>query len=209
MALISFEGIDGSGKSTLIEKVENLLKGSIVTREPRGTKLGYEILNIISNSMEKSKTITGKRTNLFLFLASHSEHVESVIKPSLKNGKVVLVDRYIDSMFANQCLAKSLEVNKLLSVLTDVVDSPMPRVTFILDVDPVVAQGRINKRREETNSYTSFDSMKASHHEKIRGYFHKLSEIFPERIVLINANRSPEEVFDEVVKVLKEKEVFN
>lgn len=207
MALISFEGIDGSGKSTLIEKVEKMFSNSFVTREPRGTKLGYEILRIISNSMEGEKLIKGKRTNLFLFLASHSEHVESVIKPALENGKTVLVDRYIDSMFANQCLNKNLEVSELVSILDKVTNSPIPQVTFVLDVDPVVAQERINKRRDETDNYTSFDSMKASHHQKIRGYFYKLKEIFPKRIVLINANGSSDEVFSEVVEVLKEKNI--
>lgn len=209
MALISFEGIDGSGKSTLIEKVENSIKNSLVTREPRGTKLGYEILKVISNSMEGEKIINGKRTNLFLFLASHAEHVDSVINPALKDGKTVLVDRYIDSMFANQCLDKNLEVDKLVFVLKNLVNSPMPEVTFILDVDPAIAQERINKRKDETSNYTSFDSMKASHHEKIRKYFYKLNEIFPNRIVLINANKNPDEVFNEVMKTLKEKDILS
>ena len=201
--LISFEGIDGSGKSTLINKLNEYLKDSIVTREPRGTNLGYKIWKILNDSIVEDNLITGDWTNFFLFLASHSEHVNSVIKPNLTSGKTVIVDRYIDSTYVYQGLNKKLGLEKVARIMQETVNSPIPKLTFILDIDPVIAQKRLNKRREESGEYTNFDSMEISFHEKIREFFYQLKKIFPERIQIINADRSPDEVFAEVLRILK------
>jgi dTMP kinase len=200
--LISFEGIDGSGKSTLINKVNEALKDSIVTREPRGTKLGYKIWELLNNSISEEKLIQGDWTNFFLFLAAHSENVTSVVKPGLAEGKTVIVDRYIDSIFAYQGLNKKLGIENVWKIMKSTVASPVPHFTFILDIDPAIAQERLNKRREETGEYTNFDSAEINFHEKIRVFFHKIKEMFPKRVHLIDANRTPDEVFASVMKII-------
>lgn len=203
--LISFEGIDGSGKSTLISRLNESISNSIVTREPRGTELGYRIWKILNDSIIEKDLIQGDWTNLFLFLASHSEHVNSVVKPNLKEGKTVIVDRYIDSTFVYQGLNKKLGVEKIFQIMKNTVNSPIPQATFVLDVDPLVAQKRLSGRREKNGEYTNFDSIEVNFHQKIRVFFNEIKKIFPERIHIIDANKSPDEVFSKVLEILKSK----
>ena len=200
--LISFEGIDGSGKSTLIDKVNKAIANSVVTREPRGTELGYRIWKMLNDSIAEENLIQGNWTNFFLFLAAHSENVTSVVKPMLAEGKTVIVDRYIDSTFAYQGLNKKLGIENVWEIMKNTVGSPVPKFTFILDIDPVIAQERLDKRREETGEYTNFDSAEVKFHQKIRVFFHQIKEMFPNRVHLIDANRTPDEVFDSVMKII-------
>ncbi len=88
------------------------------------------------------------------------------------------------------------------------VDSPFPQVTFVLDINPVKAQERLNKRRVKTGEFTNFDSMEIEFHQKVRGYFHQLREVFPERIEIIDADCSPNQVFGKVVSILQKRQLI-
>lgn len=157
---------------------------------------------MLNDSLAEEKLIQGNWTNFFLFLAAHSENVTSVVKPMLAEGKTVIVDRYIDSTFAYQGLNKKLGIENVWEIMKKTVGSPVPKFTFILDIDPVIAQARLDKRRQETGEYTNFDSAEVKFHQKIRAYFHEIKELFPNRVHLIDANRTPDEVFASVMKII-------
>ncbi|CAG8678797.1 14338_t:CDS:2 [Racocetra persica] len=127
--LISIEGIDGSGKTSLIQELKQKIPNSFVTQSPRGTELGKKF---------------------FLFTANHNEHALTVIKPNLAAGKTILVDRYIDSTFVYQGIRGKLPIDKLIEVWEKTVNIPFPDLTFVLDIEPNKTSARVNKRRQET-----------------------------------------------------------
>src|SRR3954447_23747860 len=95
--LISIEGIDGSGKSTLIKKLNEIIINSVITQSPRGTILGQKVWDLVTENLVSKKLITNVWTEFFLFTANHNEHALTITKPNLVAGKTVLIDRYIDS----------------------------------------------------------------------------------------------------------------
>lgn len=198
--LFTFEGIDGSGKTTLVNELHKKINNSIITREPRGIKLGLEVWKLVNNK----ELVSDVWTQLFLFLASHNEHVKKIIKPNLAKGKVVLVDRYIDSTFIYQGIHGGLEITKIKNLLQNTINSPFPRLTFVLDIKPENAQTRLKKRQEANGEWNEWDALKLEAHEKIKNGYLKLKEYFPQRIVIINANQRKEEIVEEVFSMINE-----
>jgi dTMP kinase len=202
--LISIEGIDGSGKTSLVEKLKQAIPNSVATQSPRGTILGQKIWDLVTENLVSRKLITNVWTEFFLFTANHNEHALTVIKPNLAVGKTVLIDRYIDSTLIYQGIRGKLPLTKLVEVWKNTIDIPFPDLTFVLDIEPKKAAERVNRRRQETGEEpNNWDNSKLEFHQVIRNGYLELKEYFPQRIRIINAERSETEILAEIQTIIK------
>ena len=196
---ITFEGGDGSGKSTQIQSVRDWFESRgrevIVTREPGGTELGTEIRRLVQNGPED----VDARTEALLYAADRAYHVATVIRPALERGAVVLGDRYIDSSLAYQGAARSLGVDEIASLSAWATRGLYPSLTFLLDLPPEVGA----RRRTDAPDRMERESM--DFHERVRHEYLRLADAEPERIVVIDAVGTIEEVFSEIRGVLVER----
>ena len=196
---ITFEGGDGSGKSTQIQSVRDWFESRgrevIVTREPGGTELGTEIRRLVQNGPED----VDARTEALLYAADRAYHVATVIAPALERGAVVLGDRYIDSSLAYQGAARSLGVDEIASLSAWATQSLYPSLTFLLDLPPEVGA----RRRTDAPDRMERESM--DFHERVRHEYLRLADAEPERIVVIDAVGTVDEVFSEIRGVLVER----
>ena len=196
---ITFEGGDGSGKSTQIQSVREWFESRgrevIVTREPGGTELGTEIRRLVQNGPED----VDARTEALLYAADRAYHVATVIGPALERGAVVLGDRYIDSSLAYQGAARSLGVDEIASLSAWATQGLYPSLTFLLDLPPEVGA----RRRTDAPDRMERESM--DFHERVRHQYLRLADAEPDRIVVIDAVGTVEEVFSEIRGVLVER----
>jgi len=191
---ITFEGGEGSGKTTLIENIKHYLTKKslpfISTREPGGTKLGEDIREILLK--KRGVSITSK-AELCLFLASRAQHLEEVIIPAIKEKKIVLCDRFNDSSVAYQGEARGLGIDNVISFSSYILEDAIPDLTIYLDIDPKIAMQRIKRGLDK------IEEEKIIFHEKIRRGFKILQKKDPSRIKMIDASRSPKKVFDSAI----------
>lgn len=196
---ITFEGGDGSGKSTQIQSVRDWFESRgrevIVTREPGGTELGTEIRRLVQNGPED----VDARTEALLYAADRAYHVATVIAPALERGAVVLGDRYIDSSLAYQGAARSLGVDEIASLSAWATRGLYPSLTFLLDLPPEVGA----RRRTDAPDRMERESM--DFHERVRHEYLRLADAEPDRIVVIDAVGTVDEVFSEIRGVLVER----
>jgi dTMP kinase len=196
---ITFEGGEGAGKTTLIEKIAKRLaeegRPFLKTREPGGTKLGDQLREIVLH--HKGGAIS-PYAELSLFLASRAQHVFEVIQPALKSGKIVLCDRFNDSSVAYQGFARGLGMEKVQEVCTFLSEGLVPDLTFYLDI-PVSAGLRRTKNR---SGHDRIELETIEFHESIRTAYQKLYREHPNRIHLLNAENPPHVVFEEAMRVL-------
>ncbi len=187
--LITFEGGEGAGKTTLIKGVRKALqekgKDVLVTRAPGGTPFGNKMRSLLLDE----KGPLDKRAELFLFLADRAQHVKEVIKPALALGKVVLCDRFNDSTVAYQGVARELDPVYVRSLCLFAGDGLLPNLTFYLDIDPEVG---LKRAMVESGSKDRMESESLSFHKKIRGAFHAMAEEEPSRIYQLDGELSPE-----------------
>ena len=186
---ITFEGGDGSGKSTQIQSVRDWFESRgrevIVTREPGGTELGTEIRRLVQNGPED----VDARTEALLYAADRAYHVATVIAPALERGAVVLGDRYIDSSLAYQGAARSLGVDEIASLSAWATRGLYPSLTFLLDLPPEVGA----RRRTDAPDRMERESM--DFHERVRHEYLRLADAEPDRFVVIDAVGTVDEVF--------------
>ena len=196
---ITFEGGDGSGRSTQIQSVRDWFESRgrevIVTREPGGTELGTEIRRLVQNGPED----VDARTEALLYAADRAYHVATVIAPALERGAVVLGDRYIDSSLAYQGAARSLGVDEIASLSAWATRGLYPSLTFLLDLPPEVGA----RRRTDAPDRMERESM--DFHERVRHEYLRLADAEPDRIVVIDAVGTVDEVFSEIRGVLVER----
>ena len=198
---ITFEGGEGCGKSTQVKRLAEFLKSRgievLLTREPGGTWLSEEIRHLIK---DQDTEAPGDRTELLLFLAARAQLVEKVIIPALDAGKWVISDRFSDSTLAYQGYGRGLPL-EVISLVNDFACSGLrPDLTFLLEVAPETAARRMRGREESTN--TEADRIERAgdgFHERLRAGFAELAKRHPDRIHRIDANGSPDEVFDLIV----------
>ena len=194
---VSFEGTDGSGKSTQAELLHAALAAEgrdvVLTREPGGTELGESVRTLVLNP-----PVMGAWAEAALFAASRAEHVEEVIRPALDRAADVVCDRYIDSSLAYQGIARGLGVDAVLQLNLAVTGGLLPDVTFLLLLDPGVATRRhVDPDRLEREG-TQLQA-------KVDAAYRELAERFPERIVTIDATGSPEAIAREVHERLRDR----
>jgi len=194
---VSFEGADGSGKSTQAELLREALAAEgrdvVLTREPGGTELGERARELVLNGPQM-----GAWAEAALYAASRAEHVEEVIRPALDRGAVVLCDRYIDSSLAYQGVARGLGIEAVLQLNLAVTGGLLPDLTFLLLVDLEVAATRFDKPDRLEREGTALQA-------KVDAAYRELSERFPERIVTVNADRPAEEIATEVYELFRER----
>lgn len=193
--LISFEGIDGAGKSTQVDILKQYLikKGNdvVVLREPGGTGISEIIREILLS--EKSKI--SNNTELLLFAAARCQLVEEIIKPNLEQGKIVILDRFFDSTTAYQGYGRGIPLQEVIKCNELAIQGLKPDITFFLDISIDLANQRTNKKeldRIESNGKDFF--------LKIIDGFHKIAQSEPNRVVVIDANGDIEHTSEQIIK---------
>jgi dTMP kinase len=205
--LLSFEGLDGAGKTTQIELLARWLDEqhipSICTREPGGTPLGREIRPLLLNRPDLAITPLAEA---FLFQADRAQHFEQVILPALDEGKLVITDRCLDASIAYQGYARGLGVDLITQLSLIATHHRLPDLTILFDLDPALVHSRTdvandtNGQREEQ---TRFDKEAVQFHQRVREGFLLLARAYPERIHVIDASRSPTEVHEQIIGLVK------
>ncbi|MGN0703303.1 MAG: dTMP kinase [Lentihominibacter sp.] len=191
---ISFEGVDGSGKSTQILWLKEYLEKKgfkvLLTREPGGTEIGEKIRSIILDPQNSKMTAV---TEAMLYAASRAQHVEEVIKPAIEAGTVVICDRFVDSSIAYQGygrgLGESVEIINRYAVA-----GCMPDVTFLMKVKPVISGDRIRNRQLDR-----IEQENSEFHQAVYNGYEKLENEFSDRIISIDAARSIDEIRSEII----------
>lgn len=195
---IAFEGVEGSGKGTQIRMAKEFLESEnmdvLVTREPGGTEVGERLREVLlghdTGSIEA-------RTEALLFAASRAQHVATVIRPALAEGKVVICDRYIDSSLAYQGWARGLGEQDVLTLNVWATQGLFPDFVILLHLEPEAGLLRSLEARDRIEMESS------EFHAKVADAYLKIAEEHPERVVVIDANDTPEKVHAQVVGTLK------
>lgn len=199
---ITFEGIEGSGKSTQAILVEEYLsaKGLKVnlTREPGWGKLGELIRNVLLDDREIT---LDPFAELCLFCTDRVNHVKGYIKPKLDNGEIVICDRYHDSTLVYQGIGRDNERDLVAAMVMKSCLGVIPDITFLLDLPVDCGLQRIRARKNKTK----FDSESAAFHKRVRDGFLQLCKQQPQRIKLINADRQVEIIAEEIKSVIDNK----
>jgi dTMP kinase len=198
---ITFEGGEGSGKSTQIQRLYEALVSQdihcVLTREPGGCASAEAIRALlVEGSGDKWHPVA----ETLLFQAARVEHCERVIRPALAQGKIVLCDRFVDSTLVYQGIAKGLGVEYVRALHRMSVGSLMPQLTFLLDIDPEIGLQRAGARK---GAETRFENMDAGFHRQVREGFLALAAQEPRRFAVIDASRSQDEVYTAILAAYK------
>ncbi|MCB1149435.1 MAG: dTMP kinase [Chlamydiia bacterium] len=201
---LTLEGGEGAGKTTLAARLKEAFEKEgrevLVTFEPGATLLGKELRELLLG-VKKEMSIS-PYAELLLFLSDRAEHIHSMIRPALEQGKVVICDRYNDSTIAYQGFARGLDVPHVQELCEIVVGEVRPQITFFLDVDPYLGLERT--RQEGENDRIEREEL--AFHETLRHGFHWLAQQERERIFILDASEPKDHVFEEAWKVISENE---
>ncbi|MCL5069656.1 MAG: dTMP kinase [Actinobacteria bacterium] len=204
---ITFEGIDGSGKTTQIELLSSFLKQSgfdvVLTREPGGTDIGDKIRKILLDSKNIQMSY---RTETLLFLASRAELVSKVIQPSLNQGKIIICDRFFDSTIAYQGIARQLGAEKILDMSLWATENIVPDLTFLLSIDVLECENRIKNGKKKKDR---IEKEEIDFKSKIQEGYMQLAGKNKKRFVIVDGCLNIESVFavvkNNTLRVLKSK----
>lgn len=201
---ITLEGPEGSGKTSAIKIVKATLEKEghqiVMTREPGGTPISEQIRNVI---LDKDNTAMDYRTEALLYAASRRQHLVEKVWPSVKEGKLVICDRYLDSSLAYQGYARGLGIEDILTVNMYATEGTFPDLTLLFDLPPEVGLARINANADR--EVNRLDLEKISFHEKVRNGYLTLAKRFPERYIIIDATQPLEKVAADALKAIKER----
>jgi len=201
---ITIEGGEGAGKTTIIERLKADLekKGHSVlqTREPGGVEIAEKIRAVI---LDRSHRQMDERTEALLYAAARRQHLVEKVMPALEVGKLVLCDRFLDSSLAYQGYARGLGMEEILSLNQFAIGGCMPSLTLYFDIPPEVGLARI--RANGDREVNRLDLEKLDFHQRVREGYLQLLERFPERMVLIDAGRPVEDVFQEAIGWIEER----
>ena len=190
---ITLEGPEGSGKTTAVEAAVKALEEKgyqiVRTREPGGTPIAEQIRNVI---LDKANTNMDPRTEALLYAASRRQHLVEKVWPALKEGKIVICDRYLDSSLAYQGGARGLGVDNILNINMFATEGTFPDLTLLFDLDPKIGLERISRNKDR--EVNRLDLEKLEFHNNVRNTFLELAKRYPERFVIIDASKSQEEV---------------
>lgn len=195
---ITFEGVDGSGKTTQLKKSAEVLINDgyevMTTLEPGGAQLGKMLREILLHY----EGDVSSRAEMFLYLADRAQHIDKIVKPALENGKIVLCDRHTDSTLAYQGYARGLDIERIRLLNYIATDGLKPDLTLVYDIDIEDAQKRVGKEKDR------LESEGRNFHNKVRQGYLKIANEEPGRVKIINAQRNIDEVFKDTLKCLKE-----
>jgi len=192
---ITFEGGEGTGKTTIINYISKYLENKgydvVTTREPGGIDIAEQIRNII---LDIKNTKMDYRTEALLYAASRTQHLAEKIIPALKENKIVLCDRYLDSSLVYQGIARGLGIENVLKVNMFATEY-MPNITFFIDVKPEICFKRLKDNNREMDR---LDLEKMDFHNMVYEGYKQIAKMYPERIVSIDGDRTIEEIIKDI-----------
>lgn len=195
---ITFEGADGCGKTTQIELLDKFLKEkglkTLVTLEPGASDLGKDLRQIL---LHYEKPVSDE-AEMFMYLADRAQHAQMIIKPALEDKKIVLCDRYTDSTVAYQGYGREGDIEQI-NILNKIATKGLKSdLTILFDVESEIAQSRLGKTKDR------LESQGMEFHKKVRKGYLELAKQEPQRIKVIDANKSINEVWHDVKKIVEE-----
>lgn len=195
---ITFEGIDGSGKDTQAKLLAKYFKNKgysvIRTREPGGTSIGEKIRKIL---LSPKISRVDQRAEVLLFAASRAQIVSNIIKPALEKGKIVISNRYVDSSYAYQGIARKMGLDWVIEINKWATQGLLPDITFFLDIPEELGLKRVDKSR---NIRDKIEKDGEIFQKKVREGYYKLAKLFPERYRIIDANRNEDLIQKDIKK---------
>lgn len=198
---ITFEGNDGSGKSSVIEVIQNELINRgydiVNSREPGGSKIAEKIRNVI---LDIDNTGMDDKTESLLYAASRREHIQKTVLPALNEGKIVLCDRFIDSSLAYQGHARGIGIDNVYHMNLFATDGLLPDLTLLICVRPEIGLARIQNNNR--GAFDRLENEKMSFHQKVYEGYLEVAKKFPNRIVVVNGEQSKEEVQKDALAVV-------
>jgi dTMP kinase len=202
---ITFEGIEGSGKSTQISRLLQYLteqrRPVTLTREPGGTPIGDQVRKVL---LDPANRLLDPTAELLLYAASRAQHLREVIRPALAEGRIVLCDRFSDATLAYQGYGRGLSVPVIRELDRIVTTGLRPALTVLLDLPAEIGLGRARGRNasEGLHSEARFENEDLVFHNRVRDGYLQLAAQEPGRIRIVNAARSPEEIQVDVRKIV-------
>ncbi|MCL6574084.1 MAG: dTMP kinase [Bacillus sp. (in: Bacteria)] len=197
---ITFEGPEGAGKTTIINRVASHLDNVLITREPGGIDIAEQIRRVI---LDKENTAMDPRTEALLYAAARRQHLIEKVKPALVEGKIVLCDRFVDSSLAYQGYARGLGIDEVWMINQFAIEDLMPGLTIYFDILPELGLKRINQNKGREINRLDLENLEF--HQKVRAGYHLLTQRFPNRIVSIDASGTIDEVFKKTLNLVKAK----
>lgn len=200
--LITIEGLDGAGKTTVIKNVLKRLANHselkfVYTREPGGNQIAEQIRKVILNQENSNMDAV---TETLLYAAARRQHLIENIKPMLKQGKIVICDRFVDSSIAYQGVGRGVGYNKVKQINDLITDEIKPDLTLYFEIEPEIGLKRISDHRiDEVNR---LDKEEVNFYKKVAQGYHQLIKNDPERFEIINADQSISDTEDDVIVVL-------
>ncbi|BCZ44064.1 thymidylate kinase [Clostridium gelidum] len=199
---IVFEGGEGTGKTTAIDEIYNWIIENnfkcIKTREPGGINISEQIRQVILN--KENKTMDG-RTEALLYAAARRQHLVEKVIPALEEGSIILCDRFIDSSLAYQGYARKLGIEEVMSINRFAIGEYMPDLSILFDLDPKIGLERISSN--EHREINRLDLEKIDFHERVRAGYNVVYEKNKDRIIKIDAEKSKENVINQIKNILK------
>jgi dTMP kinase len=192
---ITFEGGEGSGKTTIIERVATYFKNKyqvIISREPGGSFIAESIRDLVLDPKHLGMSY---QAEALLYAASRAQHLEDVLIPAMETHDLILCDRYIDSSFAYQGLARGLGL-EYVEKINDYAMQHLPLKTFYIDVSPEVGLSRIKDREK----FDRLDQEKFSFHNLVRQAYLNIASVYQNRIIIIDGHQSIETITLEIIK---------
>ena len=198
---ITFEGPDGSGKTTVSTQVVQRLRqdgyDAVYTREPGGIEIAEQIRQVI---LDPANTAMDVRTEALLYAASRRQHWVEKIEPALREGKIVLCDRFVDSSLAYQGVGRGIGIQQVLAINEFAIEGHFPDKTLFLDVTAELGLSRIRQRQNKDR----LDQEKLDFHQRVCEGYRQVYALFAERMIRIHASRDVEEVIDECCQRIRE-----
>lgn len=198
---ITFEGPEGAGKTTIIKMIteEFTRRGLhfIATREPGGIRISEQIRNIILNP---ENTEMDERTEALLYAAARRQHLAEKVIPALKEGKIVLCDRFIDSSLAYQGVGRGIGIDEIYKINDFAINGLMPNLTIYFDLDPKVGLERVHQ--SNVREVNRLDLEELDFHLKVRRGYMEIIDREPERFQIIDASQPIEKVYNDTLSVI-------
>lgn len=201
---ITIEGPEGSGKTTVAKNVVDKLISEgykvLYTREPGGVGIAERIRDII---LDVNNTNLDPRSEALLYAASRRQHLVEKVIPALEKDYIVICDRFVDSSLAYQGYAREIGIDEIYDINMFAINDKWPDITILLDIDPEVGLQRIMSNRQ--NEVNRLDLEGMNFHNKVHKGYQIIKEKYADRITLVDGNKSKDEVFAEVYKIIKDK----